>query len=232
LTSGIWDLFLVAPYFASHEQPRNMLMIGLAAGTVAREYTSVYGAIPIDGVELDPAIIEVGQKYFAMTEPNLRAIADDGRNFLRRAGQYDMIAIDAYRQPYVPFHLTSLEFFREVRAHVSPRGVIALNAARTRTDYRLVDALAATMRQVFPNVYLIDHPNNANTLIVATLAPTRLDDFRANIATVRDSNLQYVANQALASARIATQTEPVFTDDHAPVENLINDIIFRYALGE
>jgi spermidine synthase len=232
LSGGIWDLFLIASYFASKESPRNVLMIGLAAGTVARAYSEIYPAIPIDGVELDPAIIAVGQTYFAMTQPNLNAIAGDGRAFLRRAGEYDVIAIDAYRQPYIPFHLTTVEFFRETRAHLTPNGVVALNAARAPNDYRLVDALSATMRQVFPSVYLIDHPNNANTLIVATNQPTRLDDFRANVAALRDPNLQIVAAQALPSARIAEQTDPIFTDDHAPVENLINDIIFRYALGQ
>lgn len=235
LTGGIWDLFLLAPYFApdTPHDVQSMLLIGLAAGTVAREYTTVYGTLPIDGVELDPAIIAVGQTYFAMTQPNLRAMADDGRNFLRtRAGQYDVIAIDAYRQPYIPFHLTTVEFFNAVRDHLTPRGVVALNAARTRRDYRLVDALAATMRQVFPSVYLIDHPNNANTLIVATLQPTRLENFRVNVTQLSDPNLQIVAAQSLPTVRVATQTEPVFTDDHAPVESLINDIILRYALGQ
>lgn len=233
LTGGIWDLFLVAPYFSSNEPPKNALLIGLAAGTVAREYTQVYGAIPIDGIELDPAIIVMGQKYFAMTEPNLRPIAADGRDFLeRRAGTYDVIALDAYRQPYIPFHLTTVEFFRAVREHLTPRGVVALNAARTRDDYRLVDALAATMRQVFPSVYLIDHPNNANTLIVATNQPTQLGQFKANFARLDDPNLRVVAAQSLASARVATQIGPIFTDDHAPVENLINAIIFKYALGQ
>jgi spermidine synthase len=233
LTNGVWDLFLIAPYFAAPDAPRSLLMIGLAAGTTAREYTLVYGAIPIDGVELDPAIIAVGQKYFAMTQPNLRAVADDGRNFLRtRAGQYDVIAIDAYRQPYIPFHLTTVEFFHTTREHLTPRGIVAVNAARTPTDYRLVEALSATMRQVFPSVYQIDHSNNANTLIVATLQPTRLEDFRANVARLTDANLRIVAEQALLSTHATIQQEPVFTDDRAPVENLINDIILRYALGQ
>lgn len=232
LSGGIWDLFLIAPYFADKTAPRDVLMIGLAAGTVAREYTAIYGAIPIDGVELDPAIIAVGQKYFAMTEPNLHAIADDGRNFLQtRAGKYDVIAVDAYRQPYIPFHLTTVEFYRATREHLTPRGVVAVNAARTGSDYRLVDALAATMRQVFPSVYLVDHPNNANTLIVGTNQPTRLDDFRANVAQLTDPNLHIIAAQSLPSARVATQDTPVFTDDHAPVEGLINNIILRYAIG-
>jgi spermidine synthase len=232
LTGGIWDLFLIAPHFASGDAPRNLLIIGLAAGTVARGYTDIYGAIPIDGVELDPAIIATGQKYFAMNQPNLRAITDDGRNYLRRAGAYDVIALDAYRQPYIPFHLTTVEFFRETRARLTPRGVVALNAARTQSDYRLVDALAATMRQVFPSVYLVDHPNDANTLIVATHAPTTLAAFRANLARPRDPRLAAVAAQIANNTRIASQTEPIFTDDHAPVENLINDIILRFALGQ
>jgi len=233
LTGGIWDLFLLAPYFATNESPHNVLIIGLAAGTTARAYTLIYGAIPMDGVELDPAIIAVGQTYFAMTQPNLRAIADDGRNFMQtRAGTYDVIALDAYRQPYIPFHLTTVEFFHEVYAHLTPRGVVALNAARTPNDYRLVDALAATMRQVFPSVYLIDHPNDANTLIVATLQPTRLEDFRIRAAQLTDANLRIVAAQALPSVREAMQDSPVFTDDHAPVENLIHSIILRYAIGQ
>ncbi len=232
LTGGIWDLFLIAPYFSSPDAPRSLLIIGLAAGTTARQYTDTFGgALPIDGVELDPAIIAAGRAYFAMNQPNLRAIADDGRNYLHRAGLYDVIALDAYRQPYIPFHLTTVEFFRETRAHLTPRGVVALNAARTKTDYRLVDALAATMLQVFPSVYLVDHPNDANTLIVATNQPTTLDTFRANISQTRDPNLRSVAAQIVNTTRVATQTAPIFTDDHAPVENLINDIILRFALG-
>lgn len=235
LSGGIWDLFLIAPFFSSNTAPGNVksiLMVGLAAGTVAHEYTRIFGPIPIDGVELDPRIISVGREYFAMTEPNLNAIADDGRNFLQtRAGHYDLIAVDAYRQPYIPFHLTTVEFFSTVRDHLNPHGVVALNAARTVSDYRLVDALAATMRQVYPSVYLIDHPNNANTLLVATLEPTRLDDFRTHVAGLTDLNLRIVAGQSLPNVRVATDTGPIFTDDHAPVESLINDIILRYAMG-
>ncbi|MCL4395959.1 MAG: fused MFS/spermidine synthase [Chloroflexi bacterium] len=233
LSGGIWDLFLIAPYFTSPAPPKNLLLIGLAAGTTAREYTAVYGPIPIDGVELDPAIITVGQKYFGMTEPNLHAIADDGRLYLQtRAGTYDVIAVDAYRQPYIPFHLTTVEFFRDVSDHLTARGVVAVNAARTGTDYRLVDALAATLRQVFPTVYLIDHPNNANTLIVGTKEASHLDGFVSNVGQIDNPYLRTVAAQSLASVRVATQDSPVFTDDHAPVENLIDSIIVRYALGE
>ena len=52
-----------------------MAIVGLAAGTTAHEATAVFGPIPIDGFEIDPAIIAVGRKYFDMNSPNLTAIA-------------------------------------------------------------------------------------------------------------------------------------------------------------
>ena len=86
-------------------------MIGLAAGTIPRLYTAAYGPIPIDGVELDPAIIDTGQRHFEMTGPNLKAIAQDGRFYLDHGPEtYDLIAIDAYRLPYIPFHLDQASF--------------------------------------------------------------------------------------------------------------------------
>jgi len=112
LSQGIWDYFLLAPFFNKSpflaSQVKSLCLIGLAGGTVARLYTRVYGPIPIDGVELDPLIIQVGRRFFAMDEPNLNAIADDGRRFLMRTDKtYDVIAVDAYRPPYIPFHLTT-----------------------------------------------------------------------------------------------------------------------------
>ena len=63
LTGGPWDYFLVAPYFIPDTQPadvQSMLMLGSAAGTTLRQYTAVYGPIALEGVEIDPRIIDVG----------------------------------------------------------------------------------------------------------------------------------------------------------------------------
>ncbi|MCB1602853.1 MAG: hypothetical protein KDI66_22750, partial [Xanthomonadales bacterium] len=127
LSLGIWDYFLLAPFFrqspvpsnqspvASRQSPvSNLLIIGLAAGTVSELYTDIYGPLPITGVELDGQILEVGRQYFGMTQPNLTAVAADGRRWLADQpadAQWDVIAIDAYRPPYIPFHLTTVEFF-------------------------------------------------------------------------------------------------------------------------
>lgn len=237
LTGGPWDFFLLAPYFQPNRRPeevRSLLLLGSAAGTVARQYTEVYGSIPIDGVEIDPMIIEVGRRYFAMTMPNLRAIAQDGRYFLRQTDRrYSVVGVDAYRQPYIPFHMTTQQFFREVRDHVAPGGVAAINAGRTDTDYRLVDVLAGTMKSVFPNVFVVDVPQGINSIVVGTTQPATLQDFLGNLQRLSDPRLRTVA--AVAASHVREYTGPitlpapiVFTDDYAPVEQVIDQIILGY----
>ncbi len=235
VTGGPWDLFLMAPYFGSGQVPARTAVIGLAGGTVARQYTLAFGPTPIDGVEIDPKIVEVGRRFFAMDEPNLNVIVQDGRYFLATTDQrYDVIALDAYRQPYIPFYLTTREFFAEARRHLSPDGVVAVNAGRTATDFRLVDALSGTLRTLFAHVYVIDAASFSNSLIFATDAPTSLEGFTQRARAVRDAPapLGPVAETALrqGSPREAP-AGPVFTDDLAPVERLIDQIILGYIRG-
>jgi predicted membrane-bound spermidine synthase len=232
LTQGPWDYFMVAPYFNkppfTQSQVHRACIIGLGAGTIPRELTAAYGPIPIDGVEIDGTIVDLGRQYFHMNEPNLNVIVQDGRYFLRTTShKYDIIGIDAYQQPYVPFQLTTLEFFQEVRAHLTPTGVAVINAGRTSKDFRLVEALAQTMHGVFSNVYIIDTEHFTNSIIIGTNAPTSLDNFRTNAAGLTNPLLQSVAqaSSTYGNMREERNTNIYFTDDRAPVEQLIDQII-------
>ncbi|MGQ9553229.1 MAG: spermidine synthase [Anaerolineae bacterium] len=240
LTGSIWDLFLVAPYFNqvpfTAQDVRSLCLIGLAAGTISKQYTAVYGPIPIDGVEIDPDIIEVGRRYFDMNEPNLNAVAQDGRYFLANSPQqYDVIGVDAYRPPYIPPHLTTKEFFQEALAHLTERGVVAINAGRTRTDYSLVEALASTMTTVFPSVYVIDLPSFSaglsNSLVVGTRQRTALSNFAGNVKLMQQPELQAVASRAVGWAREFQGQSMVFTDDKAPVEQVVHKLIINFIRG-
>ena len=231
-THAYWDEVLLARYFGSGQTPRRVAVVGLAGGTIARELTAIEGPVTIDGVELDPKIVEVGRKYFAMTEPNLRVTVADGRYWMAtQAGQYDLILVDAYRQPYIPFYLTTKEFFQNAREHLAPDGVLAVNVGRTQTDYRLVDALSGTLTAVFPKTFVIDATGRFNNSVVfATDAPASLELFRARAEAETNPKLQPIISDALAGGNLR-QAHPngiVFTDDLAPVERLIDDIIVSY----
>ena len=254
LTQGPWDYFLMAPFFSPGIRERDvgsMLMLGSAAGTTPRMYTELFGPIPIDGVEIDPTIIEVGRRFFMMNMPNYTAIPEDARYFLRRTDKkYQVVGVDAYRQPYIPFHLTTREFFEEVKGHLEPDGVVAINAGRTEDDYRLVNVLAGTMSDVYENVFVINIPTAINSIVVATNRPSTLAQFRANLQEIQEPTLRRVANVARAnsceyvapgSGKLAPMGEAcdfatqmgrmVFTDDLAPVEQVIDQIILGVVSG-
>jgi len=233
LTQGPWDYFLIAPFFNkapfTQSQVRRVGVIGLGAGTIPREFSAIYGPIPIDGVEIDGTIVKLAQQYFHMSEPNLHVIVEDGRYYLRTAKVlYDEIGIDAYQQPYVPFQLTTSEFFQEVRSHLTPTGVAVINAGHTCCDFRLVEALAQTMRSVFPNVYIIDTQRFENSLVIGTNAPTSLSNFYSNTTGLSNPSLKSIADASIAYGHIREEktTSVYFTDDRAPVEQLIDQIIF------
>ncbi|MEA2636627.1 MAG: hypothetical protein QOH92_3394 [Chloroflexota bacterium] len=231
-THGYWDDVLLAPYFGSGRVPGRVALVGLAGGTVARQFTAIDGPIPIDGVELDPKIVDVGRRFFQMTEPNLHITVADGRYWMAtQAGRYDVILVDAYRQPYIPFYLTTREFFESARAHLQPDGVLAINVGRTPTDNRLVDALSGTLNAVFPNVFTIEtNQRFTNTVIYATSSAATVDQFLARARAETNPKLQPIITDALATGNIrrVPANGIVFTDDLAPVERLIDDIILSY----
>ena len=238
LTGGPWDYFMVAPLFGggtTMPPVRNAMLIGLAGGTIARQLTAAYGPIPIDGVEIDPEIARVGERYFHMSEaaPGLDVHVADGRYYLRTNQEtYDLIGVDAYHQPYIPFQLTTTEFFGEIAGHLAPNGVAAINVGRTDTDYRLVDAIASTMNSVFPYVYAIDTARFDNTLLVGSMSPTGIDDMAAIASTLAAGTpLQITAVEAIANGnvRLIDPGGEVFTDDHAPVEQVVDLIILDEA---
>jgi predicted membrane-bound spermidine synthase len=232
LTGSYWDYFTVAPYFNNPpftpQQVRSVGVIGLGAGTIPRELTAAYGPIPIDGVELDGEIVNLAHQYFHMDEPNLHVIVQDGRYYLQTTQKkYDEIAIDAYQQPYVPFQLTTKEFFQLVRTHLTSTGVVAINAGRTNNDFRLVEALAQTLRAVFPSVYIIDAGRFENSVIIATNTKTTLGNFDVNTSTITNPLIHAVALSSMQVGNIREEktSNAYFTDDQAPVEQLIDSII-------
>lgn len=234
---GPWEQFLPAPFF--NEPPfavddiESIAVIGLAAGTSAREATEVYGPLPIDGFELDPVIIEVGREYFGMTMPNLNAIAQDGRWGLEHSGQiYSLIEIDAYRPPYIPPHLTTAEFFELCRAHLAQDGVLAINVGRAPNDRRLIDALVATLLEVFPSVHVMDIPDTFNSLVYATMQPTSFDNLEANYELLlgQDAHPLLIASieRTLAYRQLTPTGGLVLTDERAPIEWIINSMVLNF----
>lgn len=243
--AGPWEQFLAGPFFNpptgekgyGPENVKRVAIIGLAAGTTARQATAVFGAIPIDGYEIDGKIIEVGRRYFGMNLPNLNAIAEDGRwGIAHSQNTYQLIAVDAYRPPYIPWHLTTVEFFQILHDHLSEDGVVAINVGRAPHDRQLIEGFTRTLLEVFPSVYVMDLPGTFNSILYATKQPTKVEYFYQNLLAFYGRNdihplLVEVMQRYVVYQQEAKASEIVFTDDKAPIEWMTNNLMLKFILS-
>jgi predicted membrane-bound spermidine synthase len=240
--NGPWEQVSVAPFFnpAPYDPSRvkNMAIVGLAAGTSARQATAIYGPIPIDGFEIDPKIVDVGRQYFDMTEPNLNVIVQDGRwGLAHSSSRYQVISIDAYRPPYIPWHLTTREFFKIVRQHLTEDGVVVMNVGRAPGDRRLINTLGSTLLTVFPSVHVMDIPNAFNSILYATVQPTQNTNLALNLdylTRLGNTNPLLLDSMRLALVNLQAPPSPdtVFTDDVAPIEWITNNMVLKFLITE
>jgi spermidine synthase len=228
VTGGYWDAMLVLPFTALERPPGHVAILGNGAGTAARGYGHFFPGARVDGVEIDPALEEVGARYFDMaSNPRLTVHNEDARPWLRRTdGTYDVVILDSYRQPYVPFYLATREFFELVRDRLAPGGVLVINVGHPEANDDLETVIGRTLAAVFPHV-LRDPFDDTNTLLVAGdhASAGRL---RAAAPTL-PAGLGDLARAEGAKTGPRLPGGSVYTDDRAPVEWLVDRSILGYA---
>ncbi|WP_022929102.1 spermidine synthase [Patulibacter americanus] len=243
LTGNYWDAFQVLPFAVADPTkapgtptapPRRIAMLGNAGGTVARASLALFPQVQFDGVEIDGTVSEMGRKWLGMPrDPRLTIHTADARPFLRSGGlddgkgRYDVIGVDAYRQPYIPFYLTTREFFRQVRDRLTPRGVVIVNVGHPEGDDALEKALTATMRTDFPHAVRYAM-TPTNSLVVASSSPLSAAQLARSVPTL-PAELRETADRAADELQTGLKGGPVYTDDRAPVEWLIDGSIVSYA---
>jgi spermidine synthase len=231
LTGDVWDGHLVLGFAAFDDPPDRVAILGNAAGTTARAYEEFFPGTRIDGVEIDGELSEIGREYFDMNNPRLHLYHEDARPFLRRIdAEYDQISVDAYRQPYIPFYLTTEEFFETVHDRLRPGGVLVVNAGHPEGQDDLEKVLTATIGEVFLHV-MRDPIEDTNTLLVASEAPLSADGIR-EAAERMPQGLRGTALAAAGRLEPRLRGGDVYTDDKAPVEWLIDKSIVEYAADE
>jgi hypothetical protein len=206
-----------------------MLIIGNAGGTTARAFGELYPGVEIDGVEIDPKVTEVGRRFFGLGDnPRLRVVTADGRPFLASTDErYDVIAVDAYHQPYIPFYLATEEFFRLVRDHLAPGGAVALNVAAVPGDERLSDALGTTLLAEFPSVWRW-RALEFNQLLLAFPERRTQAELEERVAGISQAASPLAGEFRARLSAVARVGKPL-TDDRAPVEWLTDRMILGYA---
>jgi spermidine synthase len=227
-TGGEWDMFLTLPPLLGRPAG-SALMLGNAGGTTARAFGVLYPQVAFDGVELDPQVTATARRFFGLNDnPRLTVYTADARPFLQATNKrYDLIMVDAYRQPYVPFYLATREFFALCRRHLTPGGVVALNVSRVPGDNRLVDGIAGTLAGEFPQV-LVWPALRFNELVIGLTTATPLQRLRRRLGAAPPL-VRPLTRLLAAQMQPRRPSADPWTDDRAPVEWITDAMIVDYA---
>lgn len=174
--------------------PRTVLIIGLGGGTLPRALEQLLPEVRIDVVEIDPAVVRVAGQYFDFkADARVRVIEADGRVYVKRAlredKRYDLVMLDAFDHEYIPEHLLTQEFLREVKTLLTPGGVLAAN---TFSSSRLYDHESTTYASVFGAYFNLKRENR--------------------VILYRDGSLATPQELAANSARFAAPFKPLGVD--------------------
>lgn len=229
LTGDYWDGMVVLPALGARgAEPRRIAILGNAGGTVARAFGHYFPRAAVDAVEIDGELTALGREYLGLRNPRMEAFAADARPWLEAAaGGYDAILVDAYRQPYIPFYLTTAEFFALAAERLAPGGVVIVNVGHPEGSAALEQVLGATMASAFPRV-LRDPIVAVNTLLVGGGAGISAAHLEA-VAPALPPDLRRLALESSARLGPRIPGGAVYTDDRAPVEWLIDDSLLEYA---
>ena len=141
----------------------NMLILGLGAGTAVEVINKKFPDAKIVGVEIDSTIIDVGKKYFQLSETkNLTVIIEDAiryvdtfshpefisgsQKMLKRvqhdSREFDLILVDLYKGFLIEKEIINDTVLQNIASKLSKNGVVIFNVLAARNgDFEASDLL-------------------------------------------------------------------------------------------
>jgi spermidine synthase len=219
------------------DNPKRGLILGHGGGSLAKWLGEHWPGLELDVIEMDPSVVRAAERHFDYTPPpNHHVFVQDARTFLRtNPRRYDVVWVDVFARHLIPFHVTTQEFFQELRAHVNPEGAVAVNLASSDSlaNVRRAQAVMSTMQSAFPEVvaYEVAGPEWLNTkrgsvnLIFFGGKPVgNMRDSHFLDALVRDMNRDRFPPEGLAffmsQEPVALAPGNILTDDFSPLDLL------------
>jgi spermidine synthase len=196
----------------------DVLCIGLGVGIVPMDFAR-QGA-RVDVVEINPAVLPVGENFFGLERDKLHITFDDGRHFLNRCRkQYDAVILDAFLGDSSPSHLLTREAFASIKRVLRPGGVLSINTfgnLEPGHDF-FTASLNKTLRSVFAGVR-IHTSGNGGVFFVAIDRPEPVFVHQPDFSTIHP---QARTDTMLAFDGLRTTVPDhgrILTDDFNPLE--------------
>lgn len=123
-----------------HDQPKEVLLIGLGGGTIAKFLLHQFSDCRLKAVEFRSSVLKVARSHFALPfDPRLKIKIGCGAQHVYQASKefselHDMILIDAYGHEGMATEVSSEPFFDHCHTLLSKKGLLAINLWGTHKE--------------------------------------------------------------------------------------------------
>ncbi len=227
-----------ALYKLAVPHPKHVLFIGGGVYSMPKALHEKEPESVIDVVDIEPDVKPIAQTYFGLPDsPQIITHIADGRRFVvDSTTTYDVIFSDVYYTLYsIPAHFTTKEFFAAAKAKLSPGGIFLANIIGSTAS--LHDSLLLseihTMHEIFPNmaVLAVDSATSTsvqNFILVGINGDRPLPIESLPAPNERDEVLRTLPEHLLSLDTLPWRDNPILTDDFAPVEHLVSNILHDF----
>lgn len=131
----LWQYALGEFHVIPSPDIKRILVLGVAGGTVIHLLHAMYPDAVIDGVDIDPEMLDVGKKYFSLDSvKGLTLTLRDAKDYVRESIQkkqlWDMIVVDLYVGASIPAFVGEVQFLHDLKKILSPHGIVLVNYLR------------------------------------------------------------------------------------------------------
>lgn len=173
-------------------EPRDILIIGIGAGSFIRFFHHHFPACRIDAVDDSQPVIDAARTYFHLPEnPGLVVHCRDGCRFLEenRDKRYDLILVDAFdHQGMAPTVYTS-PFFALCAAHLAAAGVVSCNL--WGSDGELYRMVKTRITDTFPGAVFVPVAGRGNVAALAMAGPVPWSQLTRNSRDLAELSRRY-----------------------------------------
>ncbi len=219
-------------YVNGKDNGMRVLHLGGGGYSLPRYLSTVYRSSINEVAEVDPAVTSVAYEYLGLPRDTpIKTYNQDARLFLLKRQspeKYDFVVGDVFNDLATPYHLTTLEFDKLVKANMKDDGVYMVNIIDSYDRGRYMPSFIYTLRQVFKNVYLFgllsDLPScgTSTFVIAATDNPISFDQYWSSAANGELHGYPFGASTL--DGYLAQRDYILLTDDHVPTDIFVAQV--------
>ena len=135
-----------------YSEKGDTLILGFGGGIVPKELSK--RNFNIDVVEINPATLNIAERFFKYKKNNTNFFFEDARIFVKKCKKkYDLIIVDLFFEDGSPEHLTTVEFYKDLKNCLKDEGILISNSIADFSDNLTLNTILSTFNAVFKNIY-------------------------------------------------------------------------------